>query len=1326
MANNLNKKEDLDAFEFNPSIYFNSYAEGGLLGEDPTNSPYAPTYGDLPPEVLHYMRMPGVNPDKVMAWFNLGISEPQTFNQARLLAEAVGYNPEQAKVVAGQWQMESSGGSRLSSPYNYFGIKSHNEAVRNKLAERGIDVSAGKEAATTEGAGKASKASFMEFNNAFEGFAAHRAFLETNPRYQKALSSNTAKDFAVGLEKAGYATAPNYGTRLYQDYVAPKEKNPESGDARPKSLGETKSEKIKPTTFEIKPEVEVNALPTLAPQILEGFSPEINREPTVSEGMYGATPYETEVKATKPISMSAPRGWFGSGQSTFKQGGSMNFKSPGAYHKWLGYVHATGLAESTPGNQKVSIGGEPHKVQHAFGGNMYAQGGFNNAGFRALPTDIQNKIKTRSFAAGGQMDPLTEFNAGGSHEQNPLGGIPQGTAPDGRPNLVEQGETKLNAANYIFSDKIKVSKEIAQELNLPKNSAGKTFAEVSKNINTRNGNSRREKGYDKIEDKARDTELETLMNAQEMQKQMQMQADMQEMMTKYPEEMGALLQGANAGGQMGMNPQDQMASQQDMAMQQGMEGQPSPEQIAMMQEQGAMGGAPQGPPQGNQDIMPTSQVPMSYGGSLYGCGGSMYDFGGFMDDNSAGLAGAGTGALSGASTGAMLGAATGPLAFIGAPLGAGIGAGIGAVSGFLKGHKQDKAEQTALDEQRQQQIAQSNQGQLGQNAPYVTPNAMGAMPNGNPGMAPTYAAYGGRLNHGYPQLTSSWKNGAGPMGQPLTNMYAAGGELFADPGVTPTSGGPGTPSTPSSHVPPIATYAPTLPPTYAKEFLESYKQYSGNPKDPKTGIPMFGSGGADAASTGTGGDYRPYTAAERAARIKEFEGYDTKDLRPDVLEQYLVLKNNKPYFVNPTQPDKFLYEPYDLRKYTPLSGPALSAAYPPPPPPAPEPPHYYLDANTGQPVYDLNSKTGAMDPRMMPKDSLGPRQYSQYLEQQANSPEAIAKKGSINAEMLANKNLLDSMTEEQKAEMRSLKQTPQNFLGREGLPFNQAPGGNFAMGGHMYDGYSENSGFMYNPNYKPNYNFPSTNELLTNPWVRNNNLGLPTNPITTKGNSGAGENGSGAGSEGSGAGDHYDVDTALTSTAQDISTKGTAFDVLANAAPVAYNVYQALSKPKQYNANDFYTSMEAMRPDYTQATNEARYTYANLMDSIKAGGLSGGNYATNAQNAANLRNKAMGQVAMAEEDAFRQDQAHVRDINTSAYDKARAAAEQLNLATQVARQEHGKEALTGIKDWKNKQISDDLAMQYAALGAPDITRFKKFGYTPFSEVIKEKYLNKKG
>lgn len=76
---------------------------------------------------------------------------------------------------------------------------------------------------------------------------------------------------------------------------------------------------------------------------------------------------------------------------------------------------------------------------------------------------------------------LIEYNTGGTHEQNPLGGIPQGIAPGGQTNTVEEGETRLK--DFIFSDRLKVNKSMAKKFNLPDKFIGKSFADVSKIYN---------------------------------------------------------------------------------------------------------------------------------------------------------------------------------------------------------------------------------------------------------------------------------------------------------------------------------------------------------------------------------------------------------------------------------------------------------------------------------------------------------------------------------------------------------------------------------------------------------------------------------------------------------------------------------------------------------------------------------------------------------------------------------------------------------------------------------------------------------------------------
>jgi hypothetical protein len=49
---------------------------------------------------------------------------------------------------------------------------------------------------------------------------------------------------------------------------------------------------------------------------------------------------------------------------------------------------------------------------------------------------------------------------GGTHEENPHQGVQQGIAPDGLPNLVEEGEVIYN--DFVYSDRLKLTKEQAQ------------------------------------------------------------------------------------------------------------------------------------------------------------------------------------------------------------------------------------------------------------------------------------------------------------------------------------------------------------------------------------------------------------------------------------------------------------------------------------------------------------------------------------------------------------------------------------------------------------------------------------------------------------------------------------------------------------------------------------------------------------------------------------------------------------------------------------------------------------------------------------------------
>lgn len=107
--------------------------------------------------------------------------------------------------------------------------------------------------------------------------------------------------------------------------------------------------------------------------------------------------------------------------------------------------------------------------------NQGASLGLNSMSFKYGGKMSAKKYKgPMSYADGGQ---LTEFNEGGSHEENPNGGIPQG--PDAN---VEEGETKVKAKDYIFSDRITASKGMLESLNLSPKWAKKSFSEISKLI----------------------------------------------------------------------------------------------------------------------------------------------------------------------------------------------------------------------------------------------------------------------------------------------------------------------------------------------------------------------------------------------------------------------------------------------------------------------------------------------------------------------------------------------------------------------------------------------------------------------------------------------------------------------------------------------------------------------------------------------------------------------------------------------------------------------------------------------------------------------------
>lgn len=123
--------------------------------------------------------------------------------------------------------------------------------------------------------------------------------------------------------------------------------------------------------------------------------------------------------------------------------------------------------------------------------------------FQAVADNIQGANTMQQMANysanGGE---LTTFENGGTHEQNPNGGVPQGVDDNGTPNLVEQGESKYK--NYIFSDRLKYNKK-------------NTFSDMAKNFSKES----KERPNDPISKRGLEANLGKLRQSQDLFKAIQ-------------------------------------------------------------------------------------------------------------------------------------------------------------------------------------------------------------------------------------------------------------------------------------------------------------------------------------------------------------------------------------------------------------------------------------------------------------------------------------------------------------------------------------------------------------------------------------------------------------------------------------------------------------------------------------------------------------------------------------------------------------------------------------------------------------------------------------
>lgn len=158
----------------------------------------------------------------------------------------------------------------------------------------------------------------------------------------------------------------------------------------------------------------------------------------------------------------------------------------------------------------------------------------------------------RKYDLGGSLSDFNEVNAGGTHEQNPFGGVM--VRPDAS---VEQGETitNTNEGDYVFSDRLKLSKQECLDLGVP---VGSTYAKASKILRKEYD----ERPNDPISKKGWEDFKNILIESQELQKQ--------EKALKEAREQGLNAQQMNEVSPEALQQIQQQPSVEDQYLMQGM------------------------------------------------------------------------------------------------------------------------------------------------------------------------------------------------------------------------------------------------------------------------------------------------------------------------------------------------------------------------------------------------------------------------------------------------------------------------------------------------------------------------------------------------------------------------------------------------------------------------------------------------------------------------------------------------------------------------------------------------------------------------------------
>ena len=245
--------------------------------------------------------------------------------------------------------------------------------------------------------------------------------------------------------------------------------------------------------------------------------------------------YNKQLNAMSKYKMSSMPNSFGTPEfAMFAKGGKIHIKKAnrGKFTDYCGgkvtsECIARGKRSKSPAVRKrATFAANARKWKHDFGGYLYDEGG-----------NLYTSIPNIGQHGGNFSNGVTIIGNGGTHEENPMEGVPMGVAPDGTPNLVEQGEVKFN--NYVFSNRLFATGGLLAAHNLPTTYANHSFADIAEKLSRESS----ERPNDPISKRG-------LLNSMTRLQQAQEQLKAEEQSRKYAKG-GHLFAG---GGPAGINP----------------------------------------------------------------------------------------------------------------------------------------------------------------------------------------------------------------------------------------------------------------------------------------------------------------------------------------------------------------------------------------------------------------------------------------------------------------------------------------------------------------------------------------------------------------------------------------------------------------------------------------------------------------------------------------------------------------------------------------------------------------------------------------------------